>query len=65
MFISWYRMYKVFHTSLKNSCCTITQMYCLVSLILGKHSKEKGAQSFSKKVWEPLNFIGKWVKNKS
>jgi hypothetical protein len=34
-------------------------------LILGKHSKEKGAQSFSKKVWHPLNFIEKWVKNKS
>jgi hypothetical protein len=27
--------------------------------------REKGAQSFSKKVWEPLNFIKKWVKNKS
>jgi hypothetical protein len=27
--------------------------------------REKGAQSFPKKVWEPLNFIEKWVKNKS
>jgi hypothetical protein len=27
--------------------------------------REKGAQSFSKKVWGPLNFIEKWVKNKS
>jgi hypothetical protein len=27
--------------------------------------REKGAQSFSKKVWEPLNFMEKWVKNKS
>jgi hypothetical protein len=27
--------------------------------------REKWAQSFSKKVWEPLNFIEKWVKNKS
>jgi hypothetical protein len=24
--------------------------------------REKGAQSFSKKVWEPLNFMKKWVK---
>jgi hypothetical protein len=27
--------------------------------------REKGAKSFSKKVWEPLNFVKKWVKNKS
>jgi hypothetical protein len=27
--------------------------------------REKGAQSFSKKVWERLNFIQKWLKNKS
>jgi hypothetical protein len=24
--------------------------------------REKGAKSFSKKVWEPLNFLKKWVK---
>jgi hypothetical protein len=24
--------------------------------------REKGAKSFSKKVWEPLNFMKKWVK---
>jgi hypothetical protein len=23
--------------------------------------REKGAQSFSKKVWEPLNLMEKWV----
>jgi hypothetical protein len=23
---------------------------------------EKGGKSFSKKVWEPLNFMKKWVK---
>jgi hypothetical protein len=27
--------------------------------------REKGAKSFSKKVWESLNFMKKWVKNKS
>jgi hypothetical protein len=27
--------------------------------------REKGAPSFSKKIWEPLNFMEKWVKNKS
>jgi hypothetical protein len=27
--------------------------------------REKGAKSFSKKVWEQLNFMKKWVKNKS
>jgi hypothetical protein len=27
--------------------------------------REKEAQSFGKKVWEPLIFIEKWVKNKS
>jgi hypothetical protein len=27
--------------------------------------REKGAQSFSIKVWKTLNFIEKWVKNKS
>jgi hypothetical protein len=27
--------------------------------------REKGAQSFSIKVWEPLNFMKKWVKKKS
>jgi hypothetical protein len=24
--------------------------------------REKGAKRFSKKVWEPLNFMKKWVK---
>jgi hypothetical protein len=27
--------------------------------------REKRAQSFSKKVWKPPNFMEKWVKNKS
>jgi hypothetical protein len=25
--------------------------------------REKGVKSFSKKIWEPLNFMKKWVKN--
>jgi hypothetical protein len=48
MFISWYRMYKVFHTSLKNSCCTITQMYCLVSNFRETLKRKRGSKFFKK-----------------
>jgi hypothetical protein len=27
--------------------------------------REKGTKSFSQKVWEPLNFMKKWLKKKS